>query len=121
MDNSLGIWGEDLAAEYLENKGYRILQRNFRCRTGEIDVIASDKKYIVFVEVKARKNDSFASARSFVTAAKQRKILSAAKFWLVSHYTELQPRFDVIEIYSEDRVKEKASIEHIENAFETEY
>lgn len=114
----LGNFGEDKAALYLRRKGYRIVERNFSCRLGEVDIIARKGNYIVFVEVKLRKNADFAEALEFVTAAKQRRIISTASLWLASHDCELQPRFDVIEIYAPDGEKSRRpDIRHIEDAF----
>ena len=72
MANELiGRWGERLAAEYLQKKHYRIVGANYRCRMGEIDLIAEKGRYIVFVEVKLRKSSAFAEAREFVDRRKQ--------------------------------------------------
>lgn len=109
-----GEWGEKRACAYLKWHGYGITETNFRCRQGEIDIIAENRDYLVFVEVKLRKNADFAEAREFVHEAKQRRIISAAQIWLSRHETEKQPRFDVIEIYTEG----KTVINHLENAFE---
>ena len=111
----IGRRGEQTAAEYLKKKKYRIIGLNYACRYGEIDVIAENRRYIVFAEVKQRKNASFAEAKEFVTAAKQQRIVTTAQLWLQSNPTEKQPRFDVIEIYGEAGTPEK--INHIENAF----
>lgn len=96
----LGSFGEAFCAEKLRKKGYRILAMNYRTRLGEIDLIAADRKYVAFVEVKLRKSDSFAQAREFVTRAKQARIIAAAQEWLQQNPTTLQPRFDVAEIYA---------------------
>jgi len=112
-----GAWGEDAACNYLEGRGYRIIARNFRTRFGEIDIIAEQGAYIVFAEVKTRKNSRFAEAREFVTKSKQRKILTSADLWLSGHSTELQPRFDVIEVYGEENSPVTPCINLIENAF----
>lgn len=115
---STGRWGEEQAARYLKRKGYRILDRNFSCRFGEIDIIASDREYLVFVEVKTRKNANFAEAREFVGAGKQSRVMSAASIWMGRYDTELQPRFDVIEIYgTSDMPFRKLHIQHFEDAF----
>ena len=115
---SLGTWGEEQAARYLRLRGYSILERNFTCRGGEIDIVAKKGKYIVFVEVKMRKNADFAEAREFVTYAKQRRILSTAQLYLVRLETDLQPRFDVMEIYApEGKNGRKVRINHIKDAF----
>ena len=96
----LGSFGEALCAEKLRKKGYRILGMNYRTRLGEIDVIAADRRFVVFVEVKLRQDDSFAKAREFVTRAKQARIIAVAQEWLQQNPTNLQPRFDVAEIYA---------------------
>ena len=114
---SLGRWGEEQAAKYLKLRAYRVLDTNYSCRMGEIDLIARRGKYIVFVEVKLRKNSDFAEAREYVNYAKQQRIITTAQFYLQEHDCELQPRFDVIEIYAPQGKGGKIHIEHIENAF----
>ena len=113
-----GDWGEERAARYLRLHGYRILERNFRCRQGEIDIIARKGEIVAFVEVKQRKNAEYGEAREFVTLSKQRRILSAAELWLFKTRCELQPRFDVIEIYAPQGTETLfPKINHLENAF----
>ena len=113
-----GAWGEDYAAAYLRRHGYRILARNYSCRFGEIDIIASDWHYVVFVEVKLRASDRFVRAGAYVTSAKQARIRTAASLWLAEHDTPLQPRFDVIEIYAPNgTATKKPQINHMEDAF----
>ena len=73
-----GDWGEDRAVHYLRLHGYKILGRNFRCRQGEIDIIAKKGEFVAFVEVKQRKNADFGQAREFVTVSKQRRVIAAA-------------------------------------------
>jgi putative endonuclease len=118
MENKklIGRIGEQTAAEYLRKKKYRIVGLNYTRRCGEIDLIAEDRDFIVFVEVKRRKDARFAQAREFVTASKQRRIAMTAALWLSENPTEKQPRFDVVEVYSTDG--DIRSIQHIENAFE---
>ncbi len=117
MDTKLiGRWGEARAAEYLIKKGYTIVAQGYRTRYGEIDLIASNRKYLAFVEVKTRKSASFARAMEYVDAHKQRKLAACAAMWLSENKTKLQPRFDVIEVYYNDELSE-AEINHIENAF----
>lgn len=111
----IGRRGESAAAEYLKRKKYRIVGLNYACRFGEIDVIAENRDYVVFVEVKQRKNAAFAEAKEFVTETKQRRLITTAQLWLQANPTEKQPRFDVIEIYGENGKTE--IINHIENAF----
>lgn len=119
MGNSLiGHWGESLAAEYLQKKHYRLIGANYRCRMGEIDLIAEKGKYIVFVEVKLRKSSDFAEAREFVDRHKQERIMTAASLYLSQNETQKQPRFDVIEIYAPDGMATvKPSVTHLEDAF----
>lgn len=114
-----GQSGEKRAANYLRLHGYRIVEMNYRCRMGEIDIIAENRSFIVFAEVKLRKDSSHGEAREFVTPAKQRRIITAAELWLSAHETEKQPRFDVIEIYAPgDADRGHIRINHLENAFE---
>lgn len=114
-----GPWGEALAAEYMRGKRFKIIAAGFHCRFGEIDLIVKDKKNLVFVEVKLRKSASFASAREYVNHAKQERIRTTAAFYLSQNPTELQPRFDVIEIYAPQGVETKDPvIEHMEDAFQ---
>ena len=115
----LGRWGESLVAEDLRRRGCRILAANWRCRMGEIDLIAADRRFIRFVEVKLRKSDGFAQAREFVDRRKQEKIMVTAKLYLAGHPTALQPRFDVAEVYApEGTATLKPRIVYLENAFE---
>ena len=115
----MGAWGEALAADYLRKKHYRILATNFRIRMGEIDIIAADREYLVFVEVKLRKNADFALAREFVDDRKQKRLRAAAGFYLAGHPTNLQPRFDVIEIYAPEGLETRRPvINHLEDAFQ---
>ncbi len=116
---TLGEFGENKAVQFLRRKGYRIIQRNYSCKFGEIDIIARKDKFIVFVEVKLRKNSDFAEAKEFVTAAKQRRIISTASLWLAKNSSELQPRFDVVEVYAPEGERTLfPRINHIEDAFE---
>ena len=119
MNNKIvGAWGERNAAKYLEKKGYKIVGVNYKNRFGEIDIIARRKDCVVFIEVKTRKNNSFADAREFVDAKKQARVITAAKIWLSANRCELQPRFDVIEVYAPHGTDTKnPEINHIENAF----
>ncbi len=114
----LGRWGETLAAQYLKEKGYKISGLSYKTRLGEIDIIAEDKKHVVFVEVKLRKSDAFAAGREYVDKNKIRRIISTAQLWLSDKDTEKQPRFDVLEIYAPQGAETKnPTINHIENAF----
>ena len=116
--NKLGAWGEDTALRFLKSLGFRRLDRGYRTRFGEIDLIVYSREYVVFVEVKLRKNREHGEAREFVGAPKQKRLRTTAEIWLSANETELQPRFDVIEIYAPDGVNTKnPEIIHIENAF----
>ncbi|MDO5142655.1 MAG: YraN family protein [Eubacteriales bacterium] len=112
-----GAWGERVAQDYLRERGYTIVATNFRTRFGEIDMIAQQGEYLVFVEVKTRRDTRFGAAREHVTAAKQAKIIAAAEAWLQQQPTTLQPRFDVIEVYGEQGAARPPHIIQLENAF----
>lgn len=115
----LGAWGESVAAEYLRRKHYKIVAANYRCRLGEIDLIAANREYLAFVEVKLRKNADYAQAREFVTPSKQNRIRTTAAMYLAWNPTHLQPRFDVIEIYAPQGMEtNKPVINHLEDAFQ---
>lgn len=114
-----GPWGEALAASYLRKKRYSILAANYRCKFGEIDLIAANRTYLVFVEVKLRKSDRFAEAREYVGREKQERLRSTALLWLQDNPDRRQPRFDVIEIYAPQGVEtERPEIVHWEDAFQ---
>ena len=114
----LGQWGEEQVAEKLRRDGWTVVARNFRCRMGELDLVAENKTFLAFVEVKLRKDDRFGSACEAVTLSKQRKLRVAAQYYLMSHPTKLQPRFDVAEVYAPQGVHtETPTIYYIENAF----
>ncbi len=110
---TVGDFGEDLVEEYLRNKGYDILDRNFRKPFGEIDIIARIDEIVVFVEVKTRKNKYFANPREAVTISKQQKIIKASQAYLMENdLTDSIIRFDVAEVIRVD-----GEINYIENAF----
>jgi len=114
-----GAWGEALAAQYLRKKGYKLVAAGYRCRFGEIDLIVRDRKFLVFVEVKLRKSDSFAKAYEYVDRRKQDRIRITASHYLSENATELQPRFDIIEIYASDGMgTARPEIFHMEDAFQ---
>lgn len=114
-----GSWGEALAAEFLRKRGYDILSMGYRCRMGEIDIIAKDRRYIVFVEVKTRKDDSHGRPAEFVGRPKISRVRLTAEIWLGNHQEiTQQPRFDVIEIIAPEGTKTKQpEITHLEDAF----
>lgn len=114
-----GAWGEATAAEYLRKKKYKVEAVGYQCRFGEIDLIVSDRKFLVFVEVKLRKSAKFAAARDYVNRAKQDRIRMTASMYLSQNPTALQPRFDVIEIYApEGTATVNPEILHMEDAFQ---
>ena len=118
-NNIVGAWGESLAAAYLQKKKYKIVASGYRCRYGEIDLIAANKKYLVFVEVKLRKSSNFADAKDFVDYHKQNRLRTTAELYLSQNPTELLTRFDVIEIYAPQGIETlKPEIHHLEDAFE---
>ena len=115
---TIGLWGEDRAAELLVSKDYEIAARRYRVREGEIDLVAAGHGYLCFVEVKLRKDETMGQAREYVTLSKQKKVRTAAMRYLMAHPTELQPRFDVVEVYAPQGTKTiDPIIRHWENAF----
>ena len=114
-----GAWGEAIAAEYLRRKRYTVVAAGYHCRFGEIDLIVQNKKDLVFVEVKLRKNADFAAARDYVSRYKQDRIRMTASMYLSQNPTSLQPRFDVIEIYAPEGTQtQNPKIIHLEDAFQ---
>ncbi|MBN1521361.1 MAG: YraN family protein [Candidatus Aureabacteria bacterium] len=108
-----GIYGEDLAADYLKKRRYKLIERNWRFHRDEIDIIALQKKIIVFIEVKLRKSLSFGTPEAAVTFHKKKRIIRAAKAFLAGNriYGKSITRFDVIAITPEGEVM------HITDAF----
>lgn len=115
-----GNQGEEIAVRCLTSKGYRILQRNYHSRFGEIDIIAANSQYIVFVEVKLRREDSWVSPVEAVTRAKRNRILQTALCYFAECPTQLQPRFDIIEIWEPFPAEGTYRVRTIENAFSLE-
>ncbi len=110
----IGIDGENHACDFLISQGYRILERNFRIRTAEIDIIAALHSVLCFIEVKKRKNTVFGEPSESVKVHKQKKIIQAAQAYLLLHeniYTDFEIRFDIIGISDK-------GIEHFEGAFD---
>lgn len=122
-----GRAGEDAAARYLKEKGYRIVARNVRIGHLETDIIAENKTHILFVEVKSRTATEalsrYGRPASAVNRQKAENLLSCAQAYLLSHPTEKQPRIDVIEVYFEKSGSDRTvpgGIVHMENAVEAE-
>lgn len=118
-NNIVGAWGEALAAAYLQRKHYNLCATGYRCRFGEIDLIVSNRRFLVFVEVKLRKSADFARPMEHVDHFKQSRIRTTAEFFLSENPTDLQPRFDVIEIYApQGTATPNPTICHLEDAFQ---
>jgi putative endonuclease len=114
-----GEKSENLAAWYLRQNGYKIIEQNYRNRMGEIDIIARDKKTIVFVEVKSRRSIRFGSPKWAVTPKKQRKISMVALYYLkTTNQTDAKARFDVVAITVN---RDEPQIEIVKNAFDLAY
>lgn len=113
---TIGSQTEDIAAAYLQQHSLAILQRNFRCKFGEIDIIGQHDADLVFVEVRYRKHDAFGSAAESVTLNKQQKLIRSAEYYLQnnSHTTTMNCRFDVIAISD---LTKPTQIEWIKDAF----
>ena len=118
MGKNSGHWGEVQAADYLRKHRYKLVSAGFTCRFGEIDLIVTDRRYVIFVEVKTREAPEPVQAREYVTKQKQGRLRTSAQVWLEQNPTKLQPRFDVVEVYAPQGVDTKDPvIIHIENAF----
>lgn len=114
---ALGNQGESFAAEHLQRRGCRILTRNYRCKIGEIDIVAEDHGTLVFVEVKTRRSDRCGTPAEAVHYRKQQKIVQTAYWYLREHRMEnSRCRFDVLEVYA---VGDTWTVYEIRNAFET--
>jgi putative endonuclease len=114
-----GEQGEVIAARYLKKKGYRIIERNYRTKLGEIDIIAKDKDTLVFVEVKSRRTRQFGNPKAAVTPHKQRKISMVALHYLKDKRRgNVSARFDVAAVTIS---RDKPQIEIIKNAFDLAY
>ena len=96
----IGREGEDVAARYLEKRDYKILERNFSCKRGEIDIIALKNDVIIFVEIKARTSIKYGLPSEAVTEKKLKHLYKAAEFYLITrNLTNIDTRIDVIEVY----------------------
>lgn len=113
----IGKHGEDIAAGYLTKKGLNVIFRNFHTRYGEIDIIARDSQYIIFAEVKTRNEFAVSVPSEWVDKRKQKKLMMTAALYLQNNPTDLQPRFDVVEVVLAKGSQELVSINYIENAF----
>jgi putative endonuclease len=94
--NRRGAAAESLAAAFLQSRGLAILERNYRCRFGEIDLVARSGALLVFVEVRARRSDAFGGAAGSITAAKRRRLVATARHYLAARRVDRACRFDVV-------------------------
>ena len=115
MKGTTGILGEGYVAKFLKKRGYTILAKNYRTRFGEIDIVARDSKFVVFVEVKTRDRFGLSHPLEAITPSKQRKVTLAAESFLQCFSGELQPRFDVAAVYTQDG--KIVDMDYIQNAF----
>ena len=119
----IGDIGEKAAAKFLKKQGFKIKERNIHLSHNEIDIIAEDKDFVIFAEVKTRcvtninDIDSIYSPASAVTKEKQKRLITAARAFLSTYKKERQPRFDVIEIFLDKQTLKLIKINHITNAF----
>ena len=98
--HEIGKLGEDLAVKYLEKNGYKVIERNFECRQGEIDIISIYKDELIFIEVKTRTNTKYGKPVDAVDLKKQKHLIKAVEYYLYSRHLENEfVRIDVIEIY----------------------
>jgi putative endonuclease len=119
LKQELGRKGESAAIRYLKKQGYKIVEQNYRTRVGEIDVIAREKKTLVFVEVKTRRSESYGSPKWAVTPKKQKAISKAALYYLkITDQADADARFDVVSILDQG---EWLEIELVRNAFDLKY
>jgi len=117
FQKKLGVNGENIAAAYLKKRGYRVLQRNYRKKCGEIDIIACDNDELVFIEVKTRSSAEYGSPFSAVSSRKQKQIIKTAETYLAeTDNFDTAARFDVIAIVVEQGTEPQ--IDHIVGAFE---
>lgn len=116
-NKAFGAFGESLATDYLKENGYRVLERNFSCKTGEIDIIAVQGETVAFIEVKTRSSVRFGLPSEAVSAAKQRRIVKTALYYLQKNrLLDYMCRFDVIEIISDE--EDSSRINLIQDAFQ---
>jgi len=112
--NELGKKGEEMAREYLAQKGYQILETNWRVGNYEVDIIATNKKFIVFAEVKTRCTNTFGEPEEFVTKQKQNFLIRAAEMFIEKKNIKEEVRFDIISVLVSGT---RRQINHIEDAF----
>ena len=114
QSHELGKIGENLVEKYLKNINYQVIERNFRCKRGEIDIIAKEKDELVFIEVKTRASMEYGKPAEAVTNQKKKHIYRSAEYYLAMHHKlSAYVRIDVVEVYL---YKNKYYIHHIKSA-----
>ena len=115
----VGIQGEKRVAQFLRQRGFNVIKRNYQCRFGEIDIIAENGEYILFVEVKTRKANALVSGIAAVDSHKQSRLTLAAQDYISKTLCEKQPRFDVAEVTVYEKADDSLgySLKYFENAF----
>ncbi len=119
IKDKAGIWGEVFAARYLRDNGFNIITSNYYTRMGEIDLIAREGSYLCFIEVKTRNENSVLRPFEAVDESKISRITLTAKSFIAMSKYDLQPRFDVVEVFLNDSFA-LVNINYIRNAFESE-
>lgn len=116
VSHELGRMGENIIADYITKLGYKVVERNFECNQGEIDIVAKDKEELVFIEVKTRTDISYGEASEAVTDTKKRHLINSIKYYIYKQKLEKQPiRIDVAEVYIN---KGKVKVNYIKQAIE---
>ena len=116
VSHELGRIGENIIADYITKLGYKVVERNFECNQGEIDIVAKDKEELVFIEVKTRTDISYGEASEAVTNTKKRHLINSIKYYIYQQKLENQPiRIDVAEVYIN---KGKVKVNYIKQAIE---
>ena len=114
VSHELGRIGENIIADYITKLGYKVIERNFECNQGELDIIAKDKEELVFIEVKTRTDISYGEASEAVTNTKKRHLINSIKYYIYKQKLENQPiRIDVAEVYIN---KGKVKVNYIKQA-----
>jgi len=112
--NELGRIGEDIAVDYLQNKGYTILERNYRFQKAEVDIIAQIEDTLAIVEVKTRSTADFGNPQDFVKPKQIQRLVTAVHEYVTSNNLDVEVRFDIVAIIKENKT---VTLEHLENAF----
>jgi putative endonuclease len=113
-----GQAAEELACRYLTQQGLILIERNFRCRMGELDLIMRDGEYLVFIEVRSRGNRNYGTPAETVTIHKQKRLIRAAAYYLQRHHLNIPCRFDIVAI---SNIQNEKDLEWIKDAFQINY